>query len=86
MPELCRFYGIIIRMFWVDHPPPHFHAHYGEQEAIIAITTSEVIEGSLPLGARSLVNQWVDIHRSELLEKWELAQQLKPLGKIEPLP
>ncbi len=86
MPELCRFYGIIIRMFWVDHPPPHFHAVYVEHEAIIDIMTSEVIEGSLPLGAGSLVNQWIDIHRSELLEKWELARQFKPLGKIEPLP
>jgi hypothetical protein len=86
MPELCRFYGIIIRMFWADHPPPHFHAVYGEHEAIINIMTSEVIDGSLPLGARSLVNQWIDINRSELLEKWELARQFKPLGKIEPLP
>lgn len=74
MPELCRFYGIIIRMFWADHPPPHFHAVYGENEAIIDIRTSEVIEGSLPLGAGSLVNQWIEIHRSELLEKWELAR------------
>lgn len=56
MPELCRFYGIIIRMFWADHPPPHFHAIYGEHEALIEIRTSEIIEGSLPLGARSLVS------------------------------
>lgn len=52
MPELCRFYDIIIRMFWADHPPPHFHAIYGEHEALIEIQSSEIIEGSLPLGAR----------------------------------
>jgi hypothetical protein len=86
MPELCRFYGIIIRMFWADHPPPHFHAIYGEHQALIEISTSEVFEGSLPLGARSLVRQWVDLHRDELLETWELARASKPLRKIEPLP
>jgi hypothetical protein len=86
MPELCSFYGIIIRMFWADHPPPHFHAIYGEHQALIEILTSEVFEGSLPLGARSLVGQWVDLHREELLEVWELARASKPLRKIEPLP
>jgi len=55
MPELCRFYGIIIRMFWADHPPPHFHAIYGSHEALLEIATSEIIPGSLPLGAHSLV-------------------------------
>lgn len=86
MPELCRFYGIIIRMFWSDHPPPHFHALYANHEAVIEIHTSEIIAGSLPLGAHSLVNQWVALHRDELLADWELAQTLKPLRKIEPLP
>ncbi len=86
MPELSRFYGIIIRMFWADHPPPHFHAIYGSYEAIIEIQTSEVIAGSLPLGADSLVKQWIDLHRGELLEDWELARARKPLRKIEPLP
>ncbi len=86
MPELCRFYGIIIRMFWADHPPPHFHAIYGEHEALVEIQTSEIIEGSLPLGAKSLVSQWIDLHRPELLEQWNLARQSKPLSKIDPLP
>jgi Domain of unknown function (DUF4160) len=79
MPELSRFYGIVIRMFWVDHPPR-------DHEALIAIETSEIIAGGLPLGARSLVRQWVDMHRQELLEQWELARQGRPLHKIEPLP
>jgi hypothetical protein len=86
MPELCRFYGIIIRMFWADHPPPHFHAIYGSYEALVEIATSEIIAGSLPLGAHSLVSQWVALHRDELLDVWELARTLKPLGKLEPLP
>ena len=86
MPELCRFYGIIIRMFWVDHPPPLFHAIYGNHEAVIEILTSDVIEGSLPLGAHSLVSQRVGLHRDELLAAWERARSLEPLGKIEPLP
>jgi hypothetical protein len=91
MPELCRFYGIIIRMFWGDHPPPHFHAIYGEHEALIEIRSSEIIEGSLPLGARSLGSQWIALqwialHRTELIEQWDLARQSRPLGKIDPLP
>jgi hypothetical protein len=86
MPELCRFYGIIIRMFWSDHPPPHFHATYGSHEALVEISTSEILAGHLPLGAHSLVSQWLGLHREELLDSWELARALKPLPKIEPLP
>ena len=73
-------------MFWADHPPPHFHAHYGEHEAVIEIRTSEIIEGSLPLGAKSLVNQWIDLHRPELMEEWDRARRFQPLHKIDPLP
>ena len=86
MPELCRFYGIIIRMFWADHPPPHFHAAYGNQEALVNIFTGEIIAGALPLGARSLVKQWVELHREELIDDWNLASTLQPLNRIEPLP
>lgn len=86
MPELSRFYGIIIRMFWRDHPPAHFHAIYGSYEAIIEIETSEVIAGSLPLGADSLVKQWIELHRDELRHDWELARAKRPLLKIDPLP
>ena len=73
-------------MFWVDHPPPHFHAICANHEAVIEILTSEIIEGSLPLGAHSLVSQWVALHREELLATWERARALEPLGKIDPLP
>jgi uncharacterized protein DUF4160 len=86
MPEISRFYGIIIRMFWNDHPPAHFHAIYGSHEAIIEIETSEIIAGSLPLGADSLVKQWIELHRNELKEDWELARAKQPLRGIDPLP
>ena len=86
MPELCRFYGIIIRMFWEDHPPPHFHAIYGTHEALIEIASADIIAGSLPTGARSLVRQWAELHRDELMHDWDLARTLQPLQSIEPLP
>jgi hypothetical protein len=73
-------------MFWDDHPPPHFHAIFGNHEALVDILTSEIIRGSLPLGAHSLVTQWLNLHRDERLADWELAQSLKPLQRIEPLP
>ena len=86
MPELCRFYGIVIRMFWEDHPPPHFHAIYGTHEALVEIASGEIIAGSLPTGARSLVKQWTELHPDELMHDWNLARTLQPLISIEPLP
>jgi hypothetical protein len=86
MPELCRFYGIIIRMFWADHPPPHFHAIYGEYEAVIDILTAEIIRGQLPRRAHSLVAEWINLHHDELLEAWTLARRARPLNRIDPLP
>lgn len=86
MPEICRFYGIVIKMFWADHPPPHFHAIYGEYEAVINIHTSEVIEGRLPRRAHSLVSEWISLHNDELLELWALARQSQPLRRVDPLP
>ncbi len=81
MPELCWFYGIIIRMFWADHPPPHFHAIYGSHEALVEIITSKIIAGSLPLGAQSLVSQWVSLHRDELLDAWGTCPDIKAATK-----
>jgi len=60
--------------------------HYGEHEAVIEIRTSEIIEGSLPIGAKSLVNQWIDLHRPELMQEWDRARTFQPLHKIDPLP
>jgi hypothetical protein len=84
MPELARFFGIIIYMNWRDHNPPHIHAVYGEHEALVSLN-GKVLNGSLPKRALSLVFEWLAIHRDELLEDWELAQQRKALNSIEPL-
>ncbi|MGD0960672.1 MAG: DUF4160 domain-containing protein [Methylomonas sp.] len=84
MPELARFFGIIIYMNWRDHNPPLIHASYGEHEALVGLN-GKVLNGSLPNRALSLVFEWLMIHHDELLEDWELAQQRKPLNTIEPL-
>ncbi len=86
MPELCRFYGIIIRLYFDDHAPPHFHASYGGDEAVVAIDTLAVIHGNLPSRAQSLVREWALLHQVELQEAWKKAKQLRPPGKIDPLP
>jgi hypothetical protein len=85
MPTLSIFYGIVIQMYWQDHPPPHFHALYAEHEALIDIRTLEVLEGSLPRRALALVLQWARIHRAELTEDWNLCRQRQPPQAIEPL-
>jgi hypothetical protein len=84
MPELSRFFGIIITMYWRDHNPPHFHASYGNDEALITMN-GEVYSGSLPRRALSLVREWLAIHRQELLINWENAQKREPMQSIEPL-
>jgi len=85
MPELCRFYGISIRINIRDHNPPHFHARYGEHEATVDINLGIVSEGRLPPRARRLVEEWASLHREELIEAWNRAQRSEPLGKIAPL-
>jgi Domain of unknown function (DUF4160) len=85
MPEVARFYGIIISFFYNDHDPAHFHAAYGEFKGRIAIETLEVLSGNLPRRAVLLASDWAKIHRAELLKDWELARNEKPLMKIEPL-
>ena len=86
MPEISRFYGIIIKMYFDDHNPPHFHAIYGELESIINIQTLGVISGSLTPRALGLVMEWASLHQKELLQDWEQAKNLQPLYKIDPLP
>lgn len=76
--------GIIIRMFYRDHAPPHFHAEYGEYEITVDIHTG-VVSGKFPKRALNAVLEWYDLHREELLADWELAEQQRPLNHIEPL-
>lgn len=86
MPEISRFYGIVIKMFFDDHHPPHFHALYGSHEALIAINTLAVIAGHLPPRAMGLVIEWASLHQDALHADWERAKALEPLDKIDPLP
>jgi hypothetical protein len=86
MPEVSRFYGIIIRMFYRDHGPPHFHAQYGEQEALIAIKSLEVLAGYLSPRARGLVVEWAFLHQDELLANWKRATAFERPRRIDPLP
>ncbi|MBV8359120.1 MAG: DUF4160 domain-containing protein [Deltaproteobacteria bacterium] len=85
MPELSRFFGIIIRMFYSDHEPAHFHAIYGEYEALIEIDTLAVFRGSLPRRALALVLEWAALHRNELRDDWRRARAGEMLNEIEPL-
>jgi hypothetical protein len=85
MPEISRFYGIRIMMYMGDHPPPHFHAEYGAEIALIPIESGEVERGSLPVRAARMVKEWTDLRRSELEENWARAQSERPLLRVPPL-
>ena len=85
VPEVSRFYGIIVRFYYRDHPPTHFHAIYAEHEALIEIETGAVYRGSLPSTASRLVDAWRLQHLDELREDWERARQGMPLLPIDPL-
>jgi hypothetical protein len=86
MPTISVFYGILIRMFFNDHEPPHFHARYGEFEATIEIGTVRIMEGRLPQRALSLVQEWGMMHREELLDNWKRCRAKAAPERIEPLP
>ncbi len=79
LPTISVFYGIVIRMFVKDHPPPHFHALYGGRRTRVAIATGEPIGGELPPRAARLVREWTDLHRPELEANWQRAEQMRPL-------
>ena len=85
MPEISRFYGIVIGMFYHEHRPPHFHARYGEHQAVIRINDLVVTEGRLPQRALGLVLEWGARHRDELLLNWDAIENRRTLRKIEPL-
>ncbi len=85
MPEICRFYGIIIAMFYDDHNPPYFHARYGKDGAAIEINSLRVLEGQIPPRALGLVMEWASQHQKELQNDWELAKKNRQPKKISPL-
>ncbi len=85
MPEISRFFGIIIRMYFDDHDPPHFHAIYSGAEAQISIDPIQILEGSIPNRAASMVIEWTALHQRELMENWQRLRRDQAPNKIEPL-
>ncbi len=85
MPTICMFRGIKIYINWREHQPPHFHAIYGGQEAIISIRDIEVIDGNLPNKQLKMVLGWAAYHQEELMENWELAEAKQELYPIDPM-
>ncbi len=83
MPEICRFYGIVIRIFSIDneHPPKHMHIKYNEYDAVMELNTLNIINGNIPKKARILVREWAEVHQEELLEMWNTQK----FHKISPL-
>lgn len=81
MPEICRFLGIVISMYFAEHNSPHFHAVYNEHKAAIAIKTLNILEGNLSARVRGLVEEWAELHQVELLAMWESHE----FHKINPL-
>jgi len=85
MPEICRFFGIIVSMNYNEHEPPHFHVRYGEQAAMIGIGALTLIEGNLSPRVLGLVIEWASMHLPELQEDWQRCKSRQPLTKIAPL-
>ena len=86
MPEISRFYGIIIKMFFNDHFPRHFHAEFGEFRAMINIETGEVIEGDMPKKQLRLIQAWAILHENELIDNFEGLRKLPVFWQnIDPL-
>ncbi|GAO34800.1 hypothetical protein SCT_0180 [Sulfuricella sp. T08] len=81
MPEICRFLGIVISMYFDEHNPPHFHVRYNEYRAVIAIRNGNLLDGHLPARVRGLVEEWAEQHGDELLSMWDS----KEFHKVEPL-
>jgi len=84
VPEISRFFGIVIGMFFNEHEKPHFHATYGEYKISVEIE-SRSMRGTFPTPARRLVLEWAKLHRRELLDNWERARRHKRLESIAPL-
>ena len=85
MPEISRFFGIVIKMFFDDHNPPHFHAEYDSDIGLIDIRNLSVFSGQLPPRVRGLVIEWAALHQEELIADWERARAQQELLKIAPL-
>lgn len=85
MPTISQFFGIVIRMYFDDHGPPHFHAYYGEHSVIMEIESLRVRAGALPRRAMAMVLEWAAEHREDLRADWRLAEAHRPLRQVKPL-
>jgi hypothetical protein len=85
MPELSRFFGIVIAMYYDDHAPPHFHAIYGSEKAEFCIDPPGILKGKLSPRALALVSEWAALHQAELLHAWDRRATGQKPPKIEPL-
>lgn len=85
MPEISRFFGIIITMYWNEHNPPHFHVEYGEEEGSIDIKQLKMTNGNLSRRALNMVLDWAELHQQELLDDWEMCQESLVPNHIAPL-
>lgn len=85
MPEICRFWGIIIKMYADEHAPPHFHASYGEHKATFSISSGKLMEGRLPKKQERLITAWAAVCKKELIANWNSLTSGKGFKKIDPL-
>jgi hypothetical protein len=85
MPEISRFLGIVIAIYFKEHAPPHFHVKYGSQRGVFSITELKLIDGKLPPRIISLVLEWAFQHRDELMDDWRRAERRESLVPIDPL-
>lgn len=83
MPTISIFFGMVITMYWDDHPPPHYHVRYKDSRAVVAIETGLLLHGALPPGARRTLQAWTDRHRDELMANWSRVQQKVPLWPVQ---
>lgn len=85
MPIVSVFYGMIIRIYYSDHNPPHFHVNYGDKEIMVGIRTGRILKGGFPKRLKNAIEEWRLLHKDELLAAWNDAQQLRVIRKIKPL-
>jgi hypothetical protein len=85
MPTIAIFYGILIKMYFDDHLPPHFHAEYGEHEVLVGISPIRILRGTAPKRVQSMILEWAALHQEELLQDWELCKNMQNPNSIEPL-
>ena len=83
MPTIAVFFGMVITMYWDDHPPPHFHVRYKDHRAVVGIEKGHLLHGALPAGATRALRDWTERHRDELMANWARAEQQVPLWPVQ---